>query len=152
MKYWIGLAVALAAAGCADMTGAKDIPTDIETQTGAADARAQENDTRTSLGQIETALAAYVKAENKIPDDLDALVPKYLGAIPPLDVTVCGRRTEDVQKYSSDVLHDGQVDGTRIKGRGLWGYVHDGRRVVVFVDCLKPSANGTPWYQIRGIY
>jgi hypothetical protein len=152
MRY-LALAVLIAAAaGCADMTGAKDIPTDIDTRSGAVDSSAMENDARTSLGQIETALGAYVKAESSIPDALDQLIPKYLGAIPPLDLTPCGRRTEDVQNYTSDYLLNGQVDGARIKGRGTWGYVHDASRVVVFIDCRKPNSNGVPWYQVRGIY
>jgi hypothetical protein len=151
MRYFLGLAVLLAA-GCANMTGAKDVPSDIDRQSGAVDSSAQESDARTSLGQIETALASYVKSEKAIPDNLDALVPKYLGEIPPLEITACGRRTEDVQVYPAAVLRDGQIDGTRIKGQGRWGYVHNDQRVVVFVDCLKPTSTGTPWYQVRGIY
>jgi|GEM_PF-2195177 len=152
MRY-LGLAVLIAAsAGCAEMTGAKDIPTDIDTRSGAVDSSAMENDARTSLGQIETALAAYVKGENAIPNTLDQLVPKYLGAIPPLDLTACGPRTEEVRNYPSDYLLNGQVDGSRIRAKGTWGYVHDGVRVVVFIDCRKTNSNGVPWYQVRGIY
>jgi hypothetical protein len=152
MRYSLVLAALIAAGGCANMTGARDVHSDIEAQSVAVDASAQENDVRASLGHIENALSDYVKSENKIPDDLEALVPKYLAAIPPLDVTACGRPTDDVQNYPADVLHDGQVDGTRIRGRGVWGYVHNSARVVVFVDCLKTSSTGTPWYQVRGIY
>jgi len=25
-------------------------------------------------------------------------------------------------------------------------------RIVIFVDCLKPSLRGVPWYQERGVY
>ncbi|NNN06214.1 MAG: hypothetical protein HKL90_09975 [Elusimicrobia bacterium] len=146
------LAAAAFAAGCAQMTGAKDVRTDIEAQETSVDSDTQESDARTSLGSIENALAEYIKSEQAIPADLDELVPKYLADIPPLDITACGRRTQGVQKYPSTILRGGRVDGARIKGTGLWGYVHDSQRVVIFVDCLKPAANGTPWYQVRGIY
>ncbi len=149
---WVAAALLLGAAGCAQMTGAKDVRTDIETQTNTIDTAAQESDARTSLGSIESALAEYVKSEQAIPEDLDALVPKYLADIPPIEIAACGRRTHGVQKYPSSILRGGRVDGALIKGTGMWGYVHDRTRIVVFVDCLKPSSNGTPWYQVRGIY
>jgi len=152
MRKILGLCVLTAAAGCADLTGAKDFHTDIENASGATDVAAQENDARMSLGRIETALSDFVKKENKAPDDLDALIPNYIAELPPVDITVCGKRREGVQKYPGDLLRDGQIDGSRIKGTGLWGYVHDQQRAVVFVDCMKPSADGTPWYQVRGVY
>jgi hypothetical protein len=151
MKRWLSIAAFAALAGCA--LGSRDaVRTDIEEQSGKVDTSAQENDARISLGQIENALAGYVKTEKSVPSDLDALVPKYLADLPPVDVPVCGSRKEGSQNYPSSVLRDGQVDGTRIKGTGLWGYVHNDERVVVFIDCLKPASSGTPWYRVRGIY
>jgi hypothetical protein len=54
--------------------------------------------------------------------------------------------------YPPDVLRGGQVDGSRLRGTGRWGYVFNQNRVVIFVDCLKPSNKGIPWYQERGVY
>ena len=42
------------------------------------------------------------------------------------------------------VLRDGQVDGSRLRGTGRWGYVFTDDRIVIFVDCLKPSLRGVP--------
>ena len=64
----------------------------------------------------------------------------------------CGGESDAVKIYSSDVLSDGQVDGAKLAGSGHWGYVRNERQVVVFIDCLKPSSKGVPWYQERGVY
>ena len=142
----------LALSGCAGWIGKDEATLDFEKETSAGDARMREDKTRMSLGALESALADYVKAENKIPAKLDALVPKYLAAIPMLDVPVCGGETDRVESYPAGVLRDGQVDGARLRGTGRWGYVHNDDRVVVFVDCLKPSGKNLPWYQERGVY
>lgn len=142
----------LAAAGCAGMTGKDEAASDFDRETNASDVSVREDKARMSLRTLESAIADYVKAENKIPAKLDLLVPKYLAAIPPLDVPACGRETDKIQVYPSDLLRDGQVDGSRLRGTGRWGYVYDESRVVVFVDCLKPSGKGVPWYQERGVY
>ncbi|MBI3289273.1 MAG: hypothetical protein HYZ74_07120, partial [Elusimicrobia bacterium] len=60
--------------------------------------------------------------------------------------------TDKIEVYSPTILRDGQVDGSRIRGSGHWGYVFNDYQVVVFVDCLKPSLRGVPWYQVRGVY
>jgi hypothetical protein len=141
--------------GCstwANWTGKDEASADFEKAATADDARVREDKTRTNLSHLETAVADYVKNEGKVPEKLDALVPKYLPAIPSVEVAACGGDSNLVEKYPSNVLRDGKVDGARIHGAGRWGYVYDDARVVVFVDCLKPSMDGVPWYQVRGIY
>ncbi len=93
-----------------------------------------------------------MKTEQRVPRRSSSSIPKYLAEIPSLDVPACGGESSSVQNYPSSILRDGQVDGSAIKGTGRWGYVYDEARVVVFVDCLKPSSSGVPWYQVRGIY
>lgn len=137
--------------GCA-MFGKDDSAVEFDKDTGAADTQMLEDKARTNLGTIEAALADYVKEKGAVPEKLDQLIPKYLAAIPPLDVPACGRETERVQNYPPEVLRDGQVDGARLLGTGRWGYVYDQTRVVVFVDCLKTSGKGVPWYQERGVF
>lgn len=144
--------LALTLGGCAALTGRDETSADFDRETRAADVRAREDRTRTNLGALEAALADYYQTERRVPEKLESLVPKYIAAIPPLDVPACGEETDRVQAYPSDVLRGGQVDGTRIRGTGRWGYVYDERRVVVFVDCLKPSTRGVAWYQERGVY
>ncbi len=144
-------ALTAALGGCAAMTGKDEAAMDFEKDTSASDASVREDRARMSLRALESAVADYVKAENKIPEKIDNLVPKYLAAIPPLDVPACGSETDKVQIYPATLLQDGQVDGSRLKGTGRWGYVYDSTRVVVFVDCLKTSSKGIPWYQERGV-
>jgi protein-disulfide isomerase len=137
---------------CASMTGKDASSAEFDKETNADDASVSESRTRMSLGALESAVADYVKTEGRIPEKLDLLIPKYLAQIPSLDVPVCGHETNTVESYPSAILRDGQVDGTAIHGTGRWGYVYNEQRVVIFVDCLKPSSKGTPWYQVRGAY
>lgn len=153
MKSLLLIAVAALAAACSSMTGAKDMgSSDFERDTGAADLRVREDRARAGLGKLESSIADFVKAEKRIPAKLEDLIPKYLGEIPSLSLPACGRDTDRVEVYGSDVLRGGQVDGSRLKGTGRWGYVYNDSRVVIFVDCLKPSTRGVPWYQERGAY
>lgn len=148
------LAAAFAAglAGCSMLTGRDDGSADFEKETSADEARVREDKARSDLGRLEASIADYYKMEKKIPVRLDVLIPKYLAAIPPLDLPACGGESEKVQYYPAEVLRGGQVDGSRIRGSGRWGYVFNDRQVIVFVDCLKPSSQGVPWYQVRGVY
>ncbi|MDE2511879.1 MAG: hypothetical protein KGL74_12225 [Elusimicrobia bacterium] len=137
--------------GCAALTGKDEATMDFDKDTSASDESVREDRARSSLRALESAISDYVKAENRIPEKIEILVPKYLAAVPPLDVPACGRETDKIQNYPSNVLRDGQVDGALLRGTGRWGYVYDSNRVVVFVDCLKPSSKGIPWYQERGV-
>jgi len=138
--------------GCAGMLGKDESSAEFDKETSAEDARVREDKTRTNLASLESAVADYVKAESKVPPKLESLIPKYIAGIPSLDLPVCGGETDKVQPYSSDVLRGGVIDGARLRGTGRWGYVYDETRVVVFVDCLKSSSKGIPWYQERGVY
>ena len=151
MRKIFALAGLVALAGCTGMFK-DDTSADFDKATSADDARVHEDKARSDLGRLEAAVADYYKTEKEIPAALDKLVPKYLSEIPPLDLPACGRETDKVKIYPSDVLRDGQVDGSRLFGTGRWGYVFNDRRVVVFIDCLKPSSKGMPWYQVRGAY
>ncbi len=152
-KLILTAAAALLTAGCAVLFGGKDEATaDFDKETSANEARVKEDRARSSLAQLETRLSDYTKTEKKIPAKLENLVPKYLAEIPTLDLSACGHETSQVEIYSAQILRDGQVDGSRIKGTGRWGYVFNENQVVIFVDCLKPSLRGVPWYQERGVY
>lgn len=149
MKRWWWLVVAVVAAGCAGSQTSRDdrIVSDIDRTVTEAEARAQESRTRSSLAHLEQSLAAYVKAENRIPENLDVLVPRYLAEIPPVELSVRGHSDNArVKIYSGTILRDGQIDGSQLKDTGQWGYAHNDRQVVVFVDCTHPSPQGQPWY------
>ncbi len=112
----------------------------------------RETKARTNLASIESAIADYIKAERKIPAKLTDLVPKYIANIPAVDLPACGSETDKVQYYGSGILSDGVINGSSLKGTGRWGYVYGQERVIVFIDCLKPSSKKIPWYQERGVY
>ncbi len=152
MKKILMAVLTFLTAGCGGMFAKDNISADFDMETRKNEARVKEDRARSSLAQIEAGLADYTKTENKIPAKLQLLVPKYLTEIPPLDLPICGSETNKVEAYSSQILRDGQVDGSRIKGTGRWGYVFTSDRIVIFVDCLKPSLRGLPWYQERGVF
>ena len=151
MKIILTAAVLLSA-GCAGLFGKDEATVDFDKETSANEAKVKEDRARSSLAQLKTRLSDYTKTENKIPAKLESLVPKYIAEIPSLDLPVCGRESNKVEVYSPEILRDGQVDGSRLRGTGHWGYVFTDDRVVIFVDCLKPSLRGVPWYQERGVY
>lgn len=138
--------------GCAGLWGKDESSADFDKETSAAEARIKEDRVRSALGRFEESISNFYKAEKRIPERLDQLVPKYLAEVPSLDLPACGRETEKVQAYPADILRGGQVDGSRLRGTGRWGYVYNERQVVVFVDCLKTSSRGIPWYQERGLF
>ena len=152
-KLFVIAALGLLAAGsgCASMTGKDAASSEFDKETSADDARVFEVNTRTSLSALESAVSDYVKTESRIPEKLELLIPRYLSQIPSLDIPACGGESNRVQNYPPSILRDGQVDGSAIRGTGRWGYVYNDARVVVFVDCLKPSSKGVPWYQVRGL-
>lgn len=154
-NLWTFAAIGLLAtgfSGCASLTGKDEASVEFDKETSADDAHVREDKTRNSLSSLEAAVADYVKTENKVPDKLELLIPKYIAQIPSLDVPACGGETNSIQNYPPSILRDGQVDGSALRGTGRWGYVYNDARVVVFIDCLKPSSTGVPWYQMRGVY
>jgi uncharacterized protein YceK len=138
--------------GCGTMFGRDEGGSDFDKETNAEDVRVREDKARTALASLESAIADFVKAENKVPPKLENLVPKYIAGIPSIDLPACGHETDKVQNYPPNILRDGVVDGSRLLATGRWGYVYDSTRVVVFVDCVKTSSKGVPWYQERGVY
>jgi len=151
-KLILTVGVALLTMGCTRMFVKDEAAADFDTETSANEARVKEERVRSSLAQLEARLSDYTKTEKKIPAKLELLVPKYLAEIPALDLPICGRESNKVEVYSPEFLRDGQVDGSRIRSTGRWGYVFNDYQVVIFVDCLKPSLRGVPWYQERGVY
>ncbi|OGS40251.1 MAG: hypothetical protein A2506_12150 [Elusimicrobia bacterium RIFOXYD12_FULL_66_9] len=139
-------------AGCAGLFVKDEASADFDKETSAVEARIKEDRVRSALRRFEESIANFYKSEKRIPERLDQLIPKYLAEVPSLDLPACGRESERVEIYPADILRGGQVDGSRLKGTGHWGYVFNDRQVVIFVDCLKPSSRGIPWYQERGLF
>jgi hypothetical protein len=155
MKELAALALILGTAafsGCLfgrDEIGGREFDTTVRD----ADTHMKESRTLSALAKLESSVSDYVKAEGKIPAKLDVLVPKYLAEIPAVDIAIRGHRENSgVQYYDASVIRDGQVDGTQLKDSGRWGYVHNDRQVIMFVDCTHQTSKGTLWYQERGVY
>ena len=152
IRRLILLALASAAFACASPSARDDSADTFERATRRGETNFHETKARANLASIESAMADYIKAERKIPEQLTDLVPKYIASLPSVDLPACGSETDRVQNYGPGILRDGAVDGTRLKGTGRWGYVHGQEQVVIFIDCLKPSSAKLPWYQERGVY
>ncbi|MDD5629673.1 MAG: hypothetical protein PHU21_11450 [Elusimicrobia bacterium] len=152
MRKWnLGLALLLALGGCRSLGLKDESSAELERNFQESDRQVRENRTLSSLAEMETALAGFVKTEKRIPEKLDELVPKYLAAVPSVDLAVAGHHeTNAVKYYPSDLLRGGQLDGTKLRDTGRWGYVHNDRQVVIFVDCTHPTSRGKPWYKERG--
>ena len=117
------------------------------------DVHMKESRTLSALAKLETSLSDFYKAENRIPQKLDTLIPRYLAEIPTVETSVKKHKdTAAVQYYPSDVIRDGQIDGTKLKDTGRWGYSFNERQVIIFVDCTHTTSRGNPWYQERGVY
>lgn len=147
------LAAALASMpGCGmvkDEPASKDIAQTVQN----AEVKALESRTLSSLAKLESSIAAYVEAEKKIPPNLEVLVPQYLAEIPMVELGIPRHHdSAAVKTYPSLILRDGGIDGSQLRDSGRWGYVHNDRQVVIFVDCTHRMTNGTPWYQARGVF
>lgn len=139
--------------GCAyfrsDDIGGKDMDQNVS----QVDLRIKESRTLSALAKLETSLSDFYKAENRIPQKLDSLIPRYLAEMPSVETAI--KRHSDnsrVQYYPSGIIRDGHIDGTQIKDTGRWGYSFNERRAIIFVDCTHTTSRGTPWYQERGVF
>lgn len=152
---WVALGLIVSVAGCGGTRESRDesITREVEKKAAEVETSARRSRTLSSLAKLEEALASFVKAERRIPDSLDELIPKYLAEIPSVEIDVRGHRDNALVKaYPTSVLRDGQIDGSQLKDSGRWGYVHNERQIVVFVDCTHPSGNGMPWYREKGAF
>jgi len=142
----LGVSALFLCGGCS-IWPKSDFSTSAEKSVRAADLSVDETRTLAGLSEIEEALRDYYTHERRIPDNLDALVPQYLAAIPTVELGLSQHSdTNRVTNYNPEILIDGVVDGARIGDTGGWGYVHTDRQVVVFVDCTHLSPSGAPWY------
>jgi hypothetical protein len=119
----------------------------------ASERRSLESHTLSRLAALERSLNDFVQREGRVPASLDELVPKYLAGIP--EVELGSRRhneSNQVTYYPAEAIVDGQVNGALLKDTGGWGFVSNGRQVILFVDCVHKMMDGSFWYQARGVY
>jgi hypothetical protein len=147
MKLFI-LVLAAALSGCTSLFGGRDDigGRDLEQNTSDIDSRIQETRTLAGLKKLEDAVGDYYKTENKIPQKLTALIPKYLAEVPSVELGIGGHRDSNLVMYYPNIIRDGVVDGSQLKDSGRWGYTYNDQQVIVFVDCTHTTSQGKPWF------
>lgn len=152
MRTLLAVIMAAGMAGCSS-SASQDSIKEVDANVQQLEITAGESRTLSSLAKIEESLANYIETEKKIPATLDVLIPKYLAAMPTVEIHVRGHHdTDKVQIYPSTILRDGQIDGAQLRDTGRWGYVFNDHQVIVFVDCTHRSSRGESWYLQRGVY
>ena len=124
-----------------------------ETFAKQSDIKAQESRTLSGLATLESSLHDYIKGEGKIPEKIEDMIPKYLAEVPLTELGVSKHSdSSNVQRYPSGVIRDGVIDGAQLKDTGYWGYAHNDRQVIIFVDCTHTNSRGKPWFKERGVF
>jgi len=112
--------------------------------------RATEGMSKANLGSIRSALAIYYgDLEGQYPADLSALTVggKYLQQIPASKTATHPDSTE-VERYDASVCPAKELDLTKVRDTGRWGYVADPKAScygTVFVDCTHTDAKQKQW-------
>ncbi|MBI4376888.1 MAG: hypothetical protein HY549_10620 [Elusimicrobia bacterium] len=136
---------------CAGNRRDSEVSREVEETVRRAEIRSKESQTLSALAKLEEGLSAFTRAERRIPKSLDKLIPKYLAEIPAVE-TSTHKENSSVMIYPPNVLRDGQIDGSRLRDTGGWGYIATQRQIVVFIDCTHPTTRGEPWYKARGVF
>ena len=142
-------AIAVGLTGCAGYLGQDKISSQVSAEVARSDRMSYESLTLSRLTALERSISDYIRAEERVPDRLEALIPKYLAEIPEAVLGIKGHKeTNEVHYYPPDVITGGVVNGAAIGDRGGWGYAFNGQRVIIFADCTHQAASGQAWYQI----
>ncbi|HBB67458.1 MAG: hypothetical protein A2X28_09370 [Elusimicrobia bacterium GWA2_56_46] len=109
---------------------------------------ANETETLVAVSEVTFALSAYRREEGKFPAHLENLSPKYLPALPAVEIADHPKTAEVVEIDSTDY----DLDYTKaFRDTGKWLYFshkksrYHGR---VFVDCSHKDAQGLEFYRI----
>jgi len=153
MKRVIGIVLAAASAGCSMHYFDAGLNRDSSQQVMESDRRTLESHTLSSLAAIERSLNDFAQRHHRIPKTLNELVPDFLAEIPAVELGLKGyKNTSEVSYYDASVIIDGEINGAAIDDKGGWGYAHNDRQVIVFVDSTRKRMDGTLWYRARGVY
>ncbi|MFA6030596.1 MAG: hypothetical protein WC969_12135 [Elusimicrobiota bacterium] len=154
VAVWGLWAAALALSGCSSMgLREESVSREGSDEVRRSERLSVESHTLSRLAAIERSLDDFIKAEKRVPKTLDELVPKFLAEIPEVELGLRGHRDNAaVRYYPAAIILDDQIDGTRLKDTGGWGYVYNEHRVIVFVDCVHKMMKGSYWYQARGVF
>ncbi len=150
MKATFLSVLAVALAGCA-FSGSRETSPVSESAARQFDVDAHESKTLSGLATLENGVHDYIKGEGRIPGRIEDLIPKYLAEIPVVEIAKHSESSK-VKNYPATVIRDGVIDGTQLRDTGHWGYAHNSRQVIIFVDCTHIDSHGKPWFKDRGVY
>ena len=110
--------------------------------------KSQEGSNLGNLGSLRAGSSIfYGDTEGTYPQQLADLVPKHVPQIPVLKLKDHAA-TAEVAAYDASVCSGRDVDPTKIKDTGKWGYVSDPKAPcwgTVFVDCTHTDSKQKPW-------
>src|ERR1700692_3578513 len=75
-----------------------DPPSEVDKNAQNVHFKNKETRTLSNLAKLEASIAAYVEAEKKIPENLDALVPQYLADVPTVELGLSRHRDNNAVK------------------------------------------------------
>lgn len=152
MRYLI-VFIAAGAAACSFMPKEERFTQGMSDEVALSSKRTLESHTLSRLAAIERSLNDYIQAKGRIPAKLNELVPEYLAEIPDAEVGFKSHRdSSEVHYYPAAVIAGGGINGAAIDDSGGWGYAHNDRQVIVFVNCTHKRMDGSLWYKARGVY
>ena len=152
MRHLIVFVAALTAA-CSWLPREERFTKGMSDEVALSSRRTLESHTLSRLAAIERSLNDYIQAKGRVPAKLSELVPEYLAEIPDTELGVSAHRdSSEVRYYPASVIAGGGINGAAITDSGGWGYVHNDRQVIVFVNCTHQRMDGSLWYKARGVY
>ena len=153
MKRSILVALAAALAACAFASREERFPKGMSDDVARSVRRSAESQTLSRMASLERSLNDFIQAKGRIPAKLTELVPEYLAQIPDVELGMKEHKdSADVQYYPAAVIVGGGINGAALSDSGGWGYAHNDRQVIVFVDCTHARMDGSLWYKTRGVF
>lgn len=144
----LGLLLPLAAIGLMMTTGAGSFG-----KFKTLSVKSGEGATKGNLGALRSASAIYYgDMEGLYPASLEALIPRYLPAMPKTKLAE-HKETDVWTAYGADICTGGgqyedEIDASKLKDTGGWGYVADPEAKCwgkIFVDCTHVDTKGRSW-------
>lgn len=144
----LGLLLPLAAIGLMMTTGAGSFG-----KFKTLSVKSGEGATKGHLGSLRSASAIYYgDTEGNYPASLEALIPRYLPAMP--KTKLADHKETDVwTAYGAEICtgagpYGDEIDASKLKDTGGWGYVSEPEAKCwgkIFVDCAHEDTMGRPW-------
>lgn len=153
MKRLTSVLAVMLLGACAYQTREERFPKGMSDDVARSVRRSAESQTLSRLASLERSLNDFIQAKGRIPAKLAELVPEYLAQVPDVELGMKEHKdAPDVHYYPASVIVGGGINGAALSDSGGWGYVHNDRQVIVFVDCTHARMDGSLWYKARGVF